>query len=93
MYAVAPYKDWDTEKLQSYLKQKGVEAKEGAEASRDTLIGQVQNSWYETEDKAHESWYNAKDWILDTWTDSQLKAFADKHGIPGMYPPVVWLTL
>jgi hypothetical protein len=21
---------------------------------------------------------------LDTWTDSQLKAFCDRHGIPGM---------
>ena len=26
-----------------------------------------------------------KDWILDTWSDSQLKAFADKHGVPGTY--------
>lgn len=85
-YAVAPYKNWDTEKLQSYLKQKGVEAKDGADATRDTLISQVQNSWYETEDKAHESWANAKDWILDTWTDSQLKAFADKNGIPVPQP-------
>ncbi|KAI0126162.1 hypothetical protein BJ170DRAFT_657398 [Xylariales sp. AK1849] len=84
--AVSPYKKWDTEKLSSYLKQKGIESKEGAESTRDSLLTQVQNSWYETEDKAQTSWTSAKDWILDTWTDSQLKSFADKHGIPVPQP-------
>ncbi|KAH8649965.1 hypothetical protein BX600DRAFT_483904 [Xylariales sp. PMI_506] len=85
-YAVSPYKNWDTDKLQSYLKNKGIQTKEGAESSKDSLLAYVQNSWYETDEKAHEAWVNAKDWILDTWTDSQLKAFADKHGIPVPQP-------
>ncbi|KAI1844245.1 hypothetical protein JX265_010302 [Neoarthrinium moseri] len=85
-YAVAPYKSWDTQKLGSYLKQKGIEAKEGTEANKDSLISQVQGSWYETEEKAQNAWGSAKDWILDTWTDSQLKAFADKNGIPVPQP-------
>ncbi|CAJ2512641.1 Uu.00g007600.m01.CDS01 [Anthostomella pinea] len=84
--AVAPYKNWDTEKLTSYLKQKGVDTKDAAGSSKDSLISQVAGSWYETEDKAQSSWTSAKDWILDTWTDSALKSFADKHGIPVPQP-------
>ncbi|KAK3337869.1 putative MSC1 protein [Neurospora tetraspora] len=83
---VAPYKEWDTAKLTDYLKQKGIETKDSAGATKDSLINQVQGVWYETEDKAHNSWLNVKDWILDSWTDSQLKAFCDRHGIPVPQP-------
>ncbi|KAI0006333.1 hypothetical protein F4779DRAFT_26556 [Xylariaceae sp. FL0662B] len=85
-YAVAPYKDWDTDKLTAYLKSKGVETKEAAASNKDALVQQVASSWYETEDKAHSSWTNVKDWILDTWTESSLKAFCDKHGVPVPQP-------
>lgn len=83
---VEPYRGWDTAKLTSYLKHKGVESKESAEETRDSLIARVKSSWYETEDKAQNGWLNVKDWILDTWTDSQLKAFCDRHGIPVPQP-------
>ncbi|KAI0409104.1 hypothetical protein F4802DRAFT_593950 [Xylaria palmicola] len=85
-YAVAPYKTWDSEKLTAYLKSKGVETKDSAESNKDSLISQVQSKWYETEDKAENAWIDTKDWILDTWTDSTLKSFADKHGIPVPQP-------
>ena len=95
-YAVSPYKSWDTEKLQAYLKAKGIETKGAAEETKDSLISQAQASWYETEDKAQSGWASVKDWILDTWSESQLKAFADKHDIPGKAPscyPSTVLTL
>lgn len=85
-YIVQPYKSWDAPKLQAYLSRKGVETKESAEASKDSLVSQVANTWYETEDKTQQAWSNVKDWILDTWTDSQLKAFCDHHGIPVPQP-------
>ncbi|RYP65329.1 hypothetical protein DL769_006344 [Monosporascus sp. CRB-8-3] len=85
-HAVAPYKNWDTNKLQAYLKAKGIETKDAAESSKDSLVSKVQSSWYETEDKAHSAWANVRDWILDTWSDSALKAFADRHGIPVPQP-------
>ncbi|KAK7750326.1 hypothetical protein SLS62_007734 [Diatrype stigma] len=85
-YAVSPYKNWDTDKLQAYLQAKGIETKEAAEANKDSLVAQVQSSWYETEDKSQTAWTSVKDWILDTWSDSHLKAFADKHGIPVPQP-------
>lgn len=82
-YAVAPYKNWDTDKLTAYLQQKGVDVKDSANANKDSLVSQVAGSWYETEDKAQDAYGSVKDWILDTWTDSQLKAFCDHNGIPG----------
>ncbi|RYO80409.1 hypothetical protein DL762_007648 [Monosporascus cannonballus] len=85
-HAVAPYKSWDTDKLQAYLRTKGIETKDTAESSKDSLFSKVQSSWYETEDKAHSAWANVRDWILDTWSDSALKAFADRHGIPVPQP-------
>jgi hypothetical protein len=83
---VSPYNSWDTAQLQAYVKQKGLETKDSAAASKDSLLAQVKANWYETEDKAQSAWVSVKDWILDTWTESQLKAFADKHGIPGKLP-------
>ncbi|TAQ87904.1 hypothetical protein B7494_g3771 [Chlorociboria aeruginascens] len=81
-----PYSEWDTTQLGSYLKLKGVETKEATENGKDTLISQVKSYWYETEDKAEDAWSSVKDWIFDSWTDSQLKAFADKHNIPVPQP-------
>lgn len=57
----------------------------GAQKNKDSLLSQVKAHWYETEDAANSAWANARDWILDTWSDSHLKAFCDKHGIPGMF--------
>lgn len=82
---VTPYSSWDTAQLTDYLKQKGVDTKQSAQSNRDSLVNQVKSYWYETEDKAQNSWLNVKDWILDSWTDSQLKAFCDRHGIPGEF--------
>lgn len=85
-YAVAPYKNWDTTQLNSYLKLKGVQVKDAAASNKDYLVSQVASNWYETEDKAQAAWDSTKDWIVDTWSDSVLKAFADKHGIPVPQP-------
>lgn len=82
-YVVSPYNSWDTAQLNAYLQAKGQEKRDEAAATRDNLISQVKSNWYETEDVAHHSWVTVKDWILDTWTESQLKAFCDRHGIPG----------
>ncbi|TVY37453.1 Stress response protein [Lachnellula subtilissima] len=82
----SPYNDWDINQLGSYLKQKGVETKDTAAANKDGLIAQVKNYWYETEEKAEDAYSSVKDWIFDSWTDSQLKAYADKHSIPVPQP-------
>lgn len=85
-YAVAPYQAWDVNQLQSYLKLKGINTKSTAKTDKDSLLAQVRTAWYETEDSAQQAWAGVSNWILDTWSDSQLKAFADKHGIPVPQP-------
>lgn len=64
----SPYNDWDTKQLNSYLKQKGVETKNTAEANKDGLISQVKAYWYEAEDKAEDAWSSVRDWVFDSWT-------------------------
>jgi len=81
-----PYSDWDADQLSSYLKVKGIETKDSAADNTQGLIAKVKNVWYETEDVAEGAWSSVKDWIFDSWTESQLKAFADKHGIPVPQP-------
>ncbi|KAL2267070.1 hypothetical protein VTJ83DRAFT_4347 [Remersonia thermophila] len=83
---VEPYRKWDIQKLTGYLTQKGIDSKAAAEDTRDSLLERVKSTWYESGDKAQDAWGNVKDWFLDTWTDSQLKAFCDKHGIPVPQP-------
>ncbi|ROV87121.1 hypothetical protein VMCG_10735 [Cytospora schulzeri] len=85
-HAVSPYKEWDNEKLSSYLQQKGVDVQDTAKANKNSLVAQVKESWYETEDKTQDAYTSVKDWILDTWTDSQLKSFCDHHAIPVPQP-------
>ncbi|CZS90716.1 hypothetical protein WAI453_004001 [Rhynchosporium graminicola] len=81
-----PYSDWDSAQLSAYLKQKGIETKDAAADNTEGLVAQVKKYWYETEDKAEDAWSSVRDWIFDSWTESQLKAFADKHGIPVPQP-------
>lgn len=85
-YVVSPYQNWDTKQLSAYLQQKGVETKDSAAASKDSLINLVNKHWYETEDKAQQSYADVKTWIFSTWSESQLKAFCDRHGIPVPQP-------
>jgi len=83
----SPYSEWNTEQLTSYLKLKGIQTKEAAEeSSKDGLLAKVKANWYEAEDKAEDAWSSVKEWIFDSWSDSQLKTFADKHGIPVPQP-------
>jgi hypothetical protein len=85
-YVITPYKEWDTAKLNEYLQLKGIETKDVVVDTKDSLVSQVEKAWYETEDQAQNAWISVKDWILDSWTESQLKAFCDHHGIPVPQP-------
>ncbi|KAL0265248.1 hypothetical protein SLS55_001213 [Diplodia seriata] len=81
-----PYNSWDAKQLQSYLGSKGQDVKKGAEQDKDSLVASVKAYWYETEDQASNAYNSVKDWIFDSWTDSQLKGFLDRHGIPSPEP-------
>ncbi|KAL8718061.1 MAG: hypothetical protein Q9225_004769 [Loekoesia sp. 1 TL-2023] len=81
-----PYADWEPAQLQSYLSAKGTDVKKGTESNRQSLISQVQGLWHESAETASNSYNSVKDWIFDGWTDSQLKAFLDRHDIPAPQP-------
>lgn len=83
---VTPYNSWDAETLGNYLTLKGQQAKKGTEKDAQSLIEQVKVYWTETEESANQAYGSIKEWIFDTWSDSQLKAFADKQGIPVPQP-------
>ncbi|GAB0137812.1 hypothetical protein EsDP_00006065 [Epichloe bromicola] len=83
---VQPYNGWDTAQLSAYLRDKGQDVQTAAEDSKDGLLSQVKSNWHETEEAAQQGWANIKDWILDTWSDSQLKAFCDEQGVPVPQP-------
>ncbi|KAL6711200.1 hypothetical protein ACN47E_005731 [Coniothyrium glycines] len=83
---VTPYNSWDAQTLSNYLTLKGQEAKKGTEKDVNNLVDQVKSVWTETEESANQAYGSVKDWIFDSWSDSQLKAFADKHGIPVPQP-------
>jgi len=82
----APYSDWEAPQLQFYLSERGAQAEDAAKANKQSLVASVKKYWYETEDKAEDAWTRVKDWIFDSWDESQLKAFADKHDIPVPQP-------
>lgn len=65
---------------------KGQQAKKGTEKNKDSLIAQVKSYWFDIEDSVSNSYANVRDWIFDSWTDSQLKAFCDRHNIPVPQP-------
>lgn len=50
------------------------------------MVAQVKSSWTDTVDSANTAYGSVKDWIFDSWSDSALKAYADKHGIPVPQP-------
>ncbi|KAL9128383.1 MAG: hypothetical protein Q9217_002937 [Psora testacea] len=81
-----PYNDWSTPQLQSYLKSQGADVKAASESNKDSLLKQVKGYWTESADSASNAYGSVKDWIFDSWTDSQLKAFLDRHGIPAPQP-------
>jgi hypothetical protein len=60
----APYSDWDTSQLTSYLRQKGIDTNVAA-PNKQSLLDQVRGHWYETEEKAEDAWNNVKEWIFD----------------------------
>lgn len=71
----SPYSDWEPAQLQSYLKVKGHDFKQGAESNKDSLVAQVKSYWTESSDAASNSYKSVKDWIFDRY----LLGFVEAH--------------
>ena len=66
----SPYSDWEPAQLQSYLKAKGHNIKQGAESNKDSLVSQVKSYWTDSVDTASDSYKSVKDWIFDRYLAS-----------------------
>ncbi|KAK2767821.1 hypothetical protein FQN54_003982 [Arachnomyces sp. PD_36] len=86
------YNKWHETELERWLSDHDVPYP--SPADRKDLENLVKTNWDskiqvpvgQTVDQAQGSFHNVRDWIFDSWTDSQLKAFLDKHGIPSPQP-------
>jgi len=91
-FSKAAYNKWHETELERWLSDHNVPYP--TPADRKDLENLVKTNWQDkikspfdtSADTASDSYSSVKDWIFDSWTDSQLKAFADKHGIPVPQP-------
>ena len=66
-FVSSPYNDWDTEELQAYLREKGVEVNDKSKENKNWLVETVKHNWYEAENVAEDAYENVKSWIFDTY--------------------------
>lgn len=99
---VAPYSDWDPSQLTSFLREKGVDTKASTSNKQSLLDqvrghwyeteDKTEDSWGNIKEWIFDRYGAISSRIkgmysqLRSWSDSQLKAFADKHGIPVPQP-------
>ncbi|RPA85343.1 meiotic sister chromatid recombination protein ish1 [Ascobolus immersus RN42] len=81
-----PYSEWEPAQIQQYLREKGIEIEDKAADNKNWLLDTIKSNWHWTEATVEEAYANVKGWIFDSWTDSQIKTFLDKHNIPNPNP-------
>ncbi|EZG02342.1 hypothetical protein H106_07572 [Trichophyton rubrum CBS 735.88] len=91
-FSKAVYNKWHETELERWLSDHDVPYP--SPADRKDLEELVKKNWesYVTEpasktvEEVSDSFNDAEEWIFDSWSDSQLKAFLDRHGIPCPQP-------
>lgn len=61
-----PYTNWDTDKLQQYLNQKGVQIEDKGKDNKNWLVETVKKNWYGAENAVEDSYGSVRDWIFDS---------------------------
>ncbi|PWY87796.1 hypothetical protein BO94DRAFT_515962 [Aspergillus sclerotioniger CBS 115572] len=91
-FSKAVYNKWHETELERWLSDHDIPYP--SPADRKDLETLVKSNWDSKVQKplghaaAHSTdhWHDAKEWLFDTWSDSQLKAFLDRHGVPAPQP-------
>jgi len=86
-FSKAVYNKWHETELERWLSDHDIPYP--TPADRKDLENLVKSNWESkvhvplahSSNQASDHLNNVKGWIFDSWTDSQLKAFCDKHGI------------
>lgn len=91
-WSKAVYNKWHETELERWLSDHDIP--HPAPADRRDLENLVKSNWDsrvqkplgQAADSVSEELHQAREWVFDTWSDSQLKAFLDRHGIPAPQP-------
>ncbi|KAL4800506.1 hypothetical protein BDV19DRAFT_353149 [Aspergillus venezuelensis] len=91
-FGKAVYNKWHETELERWLADHDIPFP--SPADRRNLENAVKTNWDvkvqkplgQLSDQAGNHWENTREWIFDTWSDSQLKAFLDRHGVPAPQP-------
>ncbi|KAI9737025.1 MAG: hypothetical protein M1834_000614 [Cirrosporium novae-zelandiae] len=86
------YNKWHETELERWLSDHDIPYP--TPADRKDLENLVKSNWdskvqtpvSQASDQSADTYNSVKDWIFDSWTDSQLKLFLDKHSIPSPQP-------
>jgi len=86
------YNSWHETELERWLTDHDIPYP--TPADRKDLEKLVKNNWHakvqapiaDVSDTATDHLSNVKEWIFDSWTESRLKAFLDRHSIPAPQP-------
>lgn len=84
---------WTVDNLQKYLSAHGKKAKKNANANREELVRQAQDSYSSASKSGGNNYASvtsylaqqtdaAKDVSFDSWSDSELKSYLDSYGVP-----------
>lgn len=92
-YSAWTFDTWTIDNLNKYLSANGKKAQKNAEATRDDLVKQAQDTYASASKSGGNSFASltsylasatdaAKDSTFDTWSQSDLKSYLDTYGIP-----------
>ncbi|KAJ5584507.1 uncharacterized protein N7459_004307 [Penicillium hispanicum] len=91
-WSKAVYNKWHETELERWLSDHDIPYP--TPADRRDLENLVKSNWDnkvqkplgQASDQVSDELHQAKEWVFDTWSESQLKAFLDRHGIPAPQP-------
>jgi hypothetical protein len=91
-WSKAVYNKWHETELERWLSDHDIP--HPSPADRRDLEDLVKTNWDtrvqkplgSVADQINDQAHHAREWIFDTWSDTQLKAFLDRHGIPAPQP-------
>ncbi|KAJ5104052.1 hypothetical protein N7532_004581 [Penicillium argentinense] len=91
-WSKAVYNKWHETELERWLSDHDIPYP--TPADRRDLENLVKANWDtriqkplgQAADQVSSDAHQAKEWVFDTWSESQLKAFLDRHGIPAPQP-------
>lgn len=75
---------WSDNQLKAFCDRNGIPVPQPRE--RDVLLQKARQNYESVAKKSHQTVGYPGNWLYDTWTESDLKEWLDKHGFPAPQP-------